>query len=298
MHARTEIRSHSGRNEPVVPTRPITSRRASRGPRPGSEDQTQDYPRGCTQPAAHPAALSQIGRCLPALRSGRECNGRSPPTPSRAWRPRAPDEGRCRADPHCTHDGGGRHFFLSFFSPCSVVPRRSARNADVAAPGAGDPPCHRQPNRRRGPHGTDVVLEDKQAKLLAYDEAVEKHTVEAYLNEVADRQAQPQNTIPTAWLPQQLRGGWPPRAYAGYCGIREWNGSTDPAAGSTPASVQLAREAAHGQGPADAPGDATATDRPGTTRYDPARALSDRPTATPLRTWPSPAPCRSSPAMR
>jgi hypothetical protein len=31
------------------------------------------------------------------------------PTPSRAWRHRAPDEGRCRADPHCTNDGHRRH---------------------------------------------------------------------------------------------------------------------------------------------------------------------------------------------
>jgi hypothetical protein len=70
---------------------------------------TEDNPRAITQPAAHPAAQSQNGRSLPALRSGRVCNGRSPPTPSRAWRPRAPDEGRCRADPHCTHNGDSRY---------------------------------------------------------------------------------------------------------------------------------------------------------------------------------------------
>jgi hypothetical protein len=70
---------------------------------------TEDNPRAFTHPAAHPAAPCQNGRCLPALRSGRVCNGRSPPPPSRAWRPRAPDEGRCRADPHCTHDGHRRH---------------------------------------------------------------------------------------------------------------------------------------------------------------------------------------------
>jgi hypothetical protein len=71
--------------------------------------QTEDNPRAFTQPAAHPAAISQNGRRLPALRSGRECNGRSPPTPSRAWRLGAPDEGRCRADPHCTHNGTRRY---------------------------------------------------------------------------------------------------------------------------------------------------------------------------------------------
>ena len=65
------------------------STRLPAGGRPGRdeiEDDTQDQSRGCTQPAAHPAATSQNGRRLPALRSGRECNGRSPPTPSRAWR--------------------------------------------------------------------------------------------------------------------------------------------------------------------------------------------------------------------
>src|SRR6202044_2245944 len=47
----------------------------------------QPLQRAYTQPAAHPAAIiSQNGRRLPARRSGRECKGRSPPTPSRAWR--------------------------------------------------------------------------------------------------------------------------------------------------------------------------------------------------------------------
>ena len=78
--------------------------------RPTNRGRHPEHPRGCTQPAAHPAAKCQNGRRLPARRSGRECTGRSPPTPIRARRaPSAPDEGRCRADPHCTRDGGGRH---------------------------------------------------------------------------------------------------------------------------------------------------------------------------------------------
>jgi hypothetical protein len=41
----------------------------------------------------------------------------------------------------------------------------------------------------------------------------------------------------------------------GYFGIKEWNGFDGyPTAGSAPLSVQLAWEAAHGQGPPDAPG--------------------------------------------
>ena len=75
--------------------------------------QSEDTPRTTPGPSHNrPHTLRQPcqnGRCLPALRSGRVCNGRSPPPPSRAWRPRAPDEGRCRADPHCTHNGIGRH---------------------------------------------------------------------------------------------------------------------------------------------------------------------------------------------
>lgn len=41
----------------------------------------------------------------------------------------------------------------------------------------------------------------------------------------------------------------------GYFGIKEWNGFDGyPSAGAAPTSVQLAWEAAHGQGPPDAPG--------------------------------------------
>ncbi len=80
--------------------------------------QSEDTPRTTPGPSHNrPHTLrqpSQNGRCLPALRSGRVCNGRSPPPPSRAWRPRAPDEGRCRADPHCTHNGIGRHSRIDY----------------------------------------------------------------------------------------------------------------------------------------------------------------------------------------
>ncbi len=47
--------------------------------------------------------------------------GRSPPTPSRGRRPRAPDEGRCRADPHCTHGGrpGRVHHHVHTVAGCT-----------------------------------------------------------------------------------------------------------------------------------------------------------------------------------
>ncbi len=54
--------------------------------RPTNRGRHPEHPRGCTQPAAHPAAKCQNGRRLPARRSGRECTGRSPPTPIRARR--------------------------------------------------------------------------------------------------------------------------------------------------------------------------------------------------------------------
>jgi len=45
------------------------------------------------------------------------------------------------------------------------------------------------------------------------------------------------------------------RQYLSYLGILEWHGFGGyPTAGSAPLSVQLAWEAAHGQGPPDAPG--------------------------------------------
>jgi len=64
------------------------------------------------------------------------------------------------------------------------------------------------------------------------------------------------NTMPAAWEATAMceEGGRnDPRA--GYFGILEWHGFGGyPTAGSAPLSVQLAWEAAHGQGPPDAPG--------------------------------------------
>ena len=66
-----------------------------------------------------------------------------------------------------------------------------------------------------------------------------------------------ENTIPEAWMPTAIcEEGGQNNPYAGYFGILEWNGFDGyPTAGSAPASVQLAWEAAHGQGPPDAPGE-------------------------------------------
>jgi hypothetical protein len=63
--------------------------------------------------------------------------------------------------------------------------------------------------------------------------------------------------IPSAWWPTALcEEGGRNDPYAGYFGILEWQGFGGYAtAGSAPLSVQLAWEAAHGQGPPDAPGE-------------------------------------------
>jgi hypothetical protein len=66
-----------------------------------------------------------------------------------------------------------------------------------------------------------------------------------------------ENTIPEAWMPTAMcEEGGQNNPYAGYFGILEWNGFDGyPTAGSAPAQVQLAWEAAHGQRPPDAPGE-------------------------------------------
>jgi hypothetical protein len=107
---------------------------------------------------------------------------------------------------------------------------------------------------------------ERAAKVAAYDEVVNAHKEAAYLKAVAYLKevaylnavaaANSVNAIPAAWLPTAIceeDGRDDP--YAGYFGILEWNGFDGyQSAGSAPVSVQLAWEAAHGQGPPDAPG--------------------------------------------
>jgi hypothetical protein len=108
---------------------------------------------------------------------------------------------------------------------------------------------------------------ERAAKVAAYDEVVHaQREAAAYLKEVAYLKeaayldavaaANSANTMPAAWLPTALcEEGGRDDPYAGYFGILAWNGFDGyPSAGSAPLSVQLAWEAAHGQGPPDAPG--------------------------------------------
>ena len=88
------------------------------------------------------------------------------------------------------------------------------------------------------------------ARLAAYSAAVTAARQQQYFAYI---QA---NTMPAAWQATANceEGGRNDPNY-GYFGIKEWHGFDGyPTAGSAPLSVQLAWEAAHGQGPPDAPG--------------------------------------------
>jgi hypothetical protein len=99
----------------------------------------------------------------------------------------------------------------------------------------------------------------KVAQMVNYANAVEAAQEATFYNDLTwfkAVQAQ-ENTIPAAWMPTAIcEEGGRNDSYAGYFGILEWNHFDGyPTAGSAPASVQLAWEAAHGQGPPDAPGE-------------------------------------------
>ena len=99
----------------------------------------------------------------------------------------------------------------------------------------------------------------KVAQEVTYANAVEAAQQATFYNDLSLFQAvtAQENTIPAAWMPTAIcEEGGKNNPYAGYFGILEWNGFDGyPTAGSAPASVQLAWEAAHGQGPPDAPGE-------------------------------------------
>ena len=109
----------------------------------------------------------------------------------------------------------------------------------------------------------DKLMSYSQARQVAmevtYTAAVEATQEATFYDDLAFflAVAAQENTIPEAWMPTAIcEEGGQNNPYAGYFGILEWNGFDGyPTAGSAPASVQLAWEAAHGQGPPDAPGE-------------------------------------------
>jgi hypothetical protein len=99
----------------------------------------------------------------------------------------------------------------------------------------------------------------KVAEEVTYANAVEAAQRANFYNDLSLFQAvkNQENIIPASWMPTAIcEEGGNDNPYAGYFGILEWNGFDGyPTAGSAPASVQLAWEAAHGQGPPDGPGE-------------------------------------------
>jgi hypothetical protein len=99
----------------------------------------------------------------------------------------------------------------------------------------------------------------KVAQMVNYANAVETAQQATFYNDLTWFQAvtAQENTIPASWMPTAIcEEGGRNDPYAGYFGILEWNHFDGyPTAGSAPASVQLAWEAAHGQGPPDGPGE-------------------------------------------
>jgi hypothetical protein len=99
----------------------------------------------------------------------------------------------------------------------------------------------------------------KVAQEVTYANAVEAAQRATFYNDLSLFQTvkAQENIIPASWMPTAVcEEGGNDNPYAGYFGILEWNGFDGyPTAGSAPASVQLAWEAAHGQGPPDAPGE-------------------------------------------
>ncbi len=105
----------------------------------------------------------------------------------------------------------------------------------------------------------------KVAQMATYANAVEAAQQATFYKDLTFMQdlkffqavAAQEQTIPAAWMPTAVcEEGGRNDPNAGYFGILEWNGFDGyPTAGSAPLSVQLAWEAAHGQGPPDGPGE-------------------------------------------
>jgi hypothetical protein len=122
---------------------------------------------------------------------------------------------------------------------------------------------HQGAETRQGVRINDELMSYSQARkvsqMVTYANAVAAAQQATFYNDLTWFQAvaAQENTIPAAWMPTAVcEEGGRNDPYAGYFGILEWHSFDGyPTAGSAPASVQLAWEAAHGQGPPDGPGE-------------------------------------------
>ena len=154
---RTRPRSSSTPSAAGSPGRPATSA--------GCEDRTIDEPRHRRGPelrthtehqhrrAVHnrPHTLRRPARTddafLLAVRGANAMAGARPHRAEPGARRRAPDEGRCRADPHCTHDGSGRHCCCC--SSCTHVAVQQRPRLGPGDPPPGGRARTREPTRTR-----------------------------------------------------------------------------------------------------------------------------------------------------
>jgi hypothetical protein len=185
-----------------------------------------------------------------------------PPTPSRAWR--APNARPTKGGAVRTRIALATAVAVNVVAVPAVL--MSLFNGDPASAQATRHEAvssHRVDETRDGVRLDDKLMSYSQARKVAkevtYAAAVQAAQQATFYNDVAWFQAvaAQENTIPAAWMPTAIcEEGGSNNAYAGYFGILEWNGFDGyPTAGSAPAAVQLAWEAAHGQGPPDAPGE-------------------------------------------
>lgn len=101
-----------------------------------------------------------------------------------------------------------------------------------------------------------VVAQEQAAAAAAQRAAQQRTTSAPEISGTTTPTIASDGSIPAAWVPTATcEEGGRDDPYAGYFGILEWNGFDGyPTAGSAPLQVQLAWEAAQGQGPPDAPG--------------------------------------------
>ncbi len=150
---------------------------------------------------------------------------------------------------------------LTSLSHSDTAWAQATRHEAVSAHGGGD--------AHHAVHLNDTLMSYSQAKKVAqmatYANAVEAAHQATFYQDLTFIQnlkffqavAAQEQTIPAAWMPTAIcEEGGRNDPTAGYFGILEWNGFDGyRTAGSAPLSVQLAWEAAHGQGPPDAPGE-------------------------------------------
>jgi hypothetical protein len=134
--------------------------------------------------------------------------------------------------------------------PAVLIALSSSHSASARVTGETATPQH---TVRVGMKLMSYAQAQKVSKLATYAAAVTAAQAQQYLAEVAYVEA---NTMPAAWQATAMcEEGGRNDPYAGYFGILQWHHFDGyPTAGSAPLSVQLAWEAAHGQGPPDAPG--------------------------------------------